>query len=90
MGAGMAEQLHSIVTALDAHMELLRGCGFEETVALLAMAKLDLQMKIYGISDEELRELCTYIEAQKHQHDNGERAIPSVGSVIDLADRVRK
>ena len=79
-----AKRLDAIVTALDAHIELLRGYGLDETAALLAIAKLDLQIKIHGISDQELRALCEYIEAQRQRHGDRERA------VIDFSGRVRK
>jgi predicted Zn-dependent protease len=79
-----AKRLAAIVTALDAHIALLRGYDFHETAALLAIAKLDLQIKIHGISDQELRALCEYIEAQEQRHGDRERA------VIDFSGRVRK
>jgi hypothetical protein len=47
-------------------------------------------MKIHGISDQELRALCNYIEAQGYHHDDGERSVIKFGSVIDFADHVRK
>jgi hypothetical protein len=54
---GDSQRLHDLVTALEAHIGTARAEGLEFTAALLAMAKLDLQMTIYGITDAELRAL---------------------------------
>ena len=50
--------LQTIITAIDAHMNELKSFGFHNSVQILAMAKLDLQTKLHGISDAELQMLC--------------------------------
>lgn len=54
---GNSQRLHDLVTALEAHIGTARAEGLQYTAALLAMAKLDLQMTIHGITDAELRAL---------------------------------
>jgi hypothetical protein len=49
------ERLEQIVTSLSQHIDTLHACGLHETRRLLAIAKLDLQMRIHDISDAELR-----------------------------------
>jgi hypothetical protein len=73
------QRLHDLVSALDAHIGTVRAEGFDHTAALLAMAKLDLQMKIHGISDAELRALSDAVAAAPMPSDDDE--------VIDLASR---
>jgi hypothetical protein len=57
-------RLQGIVASLSEHIEVLRACGLREARQLLTIAKLDLQMRIYGISDEELRAFCAALEAR--------------------------
>jgi hypothetical protein len=49
---------------------------------LLRMAKLDVDLKIYGISDGELRALTDALEARR-----SEPAGPAGAAVIDLMTR---
>ena len=72
-------RLHDLVTALDAHIGTVRAEGLGHTATLLAMAKLDLQMQIHGISDAELRALSDAVAAAPMPaRDTG---------IIDLATR---
>jgi hypothetical protein len=73
------QRLHDLVSALDAHIGTVRAEGFDHTAALLAMAKLDLQMKIHGISDAELRALSDAVAAAPMR--------AAEADVIDLASR---
>jgi hypothetical protein len=59
------DRLASIVASLSEHMEVLRQCGFDETRQLLACAKLDLQMRIHGVTDDELRALCELLDRRQ-------------------------
>jgi hypothetical protein len=52
------ERLNGIVAALNDFIDVVRAYDLEDTAALLRMAKLDLQMHIHDISDEELQALC--------------------------------
>jgi hypothetical protein len=56
------ERLNGIVAALNDFIDVVRAYDLEDTAALLRMAKLDLQMHIHDISDEELQALCEAVE----------------------------
>jgi hypothetical protein len=58
------ERLEQIVTSLSQHIDTLHACGLHETRRLLAIAKLDLQIRIHDISDAELRALCAALETK--------------------------
>jgi hypothetical protein len=49
---------------------------------MLAIAKLDLQMRLHGISDEELNALCEALESANQRS--------QTGKVIDLASRASR
>jgi hypothetical protein len=56
------ERLNGIVKALSDYIDVVRSYDLDGTAALLRMAKLDLQMQIHDISDEELQALCEAVE----------------------------
>jgi hypothetical protein len=58
----VTEPLDAIVVALKQHIAVAQTCGLDDTARLLAMAKLDLQMRIHDIAEEELRTFCSAIE----------------------------
>jgi hypothetical protein len=64
-GAAMTEdtaaQLQAISSNLDAHITTLRGLGCTDAASLLAIARLELQTKIHGISAAELKAVCEVI-----------------------------
>jgi hypothetical protein len=62
MNRDTAAQLQVIIASLGEHIDVLRDCGLPEARQLLSIAKLDLQMRIYGISDAELRVFCKALE----------------------------
>jgi hypothetical protein len=72
MNRHTAAQLQGIVASLGEHIDVLRACGLPEARQLLSIAKLDLQMRIYGISDEELRAFCKALERQYCTRETGE------------------
>jgi hypothetical protein len=72
-------RLNELVTALDGHIGTVRAEGLDHTAALLAMAKLDLQMQIHGISDAELRALSDAVAAAPMPGDDAD--------IVDLASR---
>jgi hypothetical protein len=57
-----ADRIEGIIAALSEHIDVLAACGFAEARQLLSIAKLDLQMRVHGISDQELRALCDALE----------------------------
>ena len=62
MRTNKTERLNGIVAALNDYIDLVRAYDLDGTAALLRMAKLDLQMHIHDISDEELQALCEAVE----------------------------
>ena len=82
MDSDTADRLAGIVASLNEHIEALDSCGLREARQLLSVVRLDLQMRIHGISDAELRALCEVLERQKY------RQPPS--NVIAFAPRQRK
>jgi hypothetical protein len=64
MNSETADRLRGIVASLNEHIDVLRACGLSDARQLLSIAKLDLQMRIHGISDEELRAFCEALEMQ--------------------------
>jgi len=66
MNKGTADRLERIVASLTDHIEVLRAHGLFEAQQLLCIAKLELQMRIHGISDEELHALCDVLEEQEY------------------------
>ena len=57
------ERLNGIVEALTEYIDVVRAYDMDGTATLLGMAKLDLQMHIHDISDEEVQALCDVVEA---------------------------
>ena len=64
MGTSKTSRLSEIVAGLDAHIGLARSYGLRESALLLGVAKLDLLMRIHGVSERELDGLCKAIEQQ--------------------------
>ena len=62
MPTDRTERLNSIVTALNDYIDVVRAYDLDGTATLLRMAKLDLQLHIHDISDEELQALCEAVE----------------------------
>ncbi len=82
MNRDTAVRLQGIVASLGEHMDVLRACGLPEARHLLSIAKLELQMRLYGISDDELRAFCAAIERQHRR--------PSVtGKVLKYTPRAK-
>ena len=82
MDSDTADRLAGIVASLNEHMDELDSCGLREARQLLSVVKLDLQMRIHGISDDELHALCEVLEQQQY------RQLPS--NVVAFAPRQRK
>jgi hypothetical protein len=80
MTENSTERLQTILAAIDDHIRTLRGFGLDRTAKLLAVAKLDLQMQLNGISDEELKELCKTLDSAGYRAPRAQ--------VVDLASRM--
>jgi hypothetical protein len=75
----MSGRLQAIVSAVENHIKVLRAFGFDETAGIFAMAKLDLQTKLHGISDHELDAFCEALESAAD--------VAREADVIELASR---
>jgi len=62
MNRDTAVRLQGIVASLGEHIDVLRACDLPEARQLLSIAKLELQMRIYGISDDELQAFCAALK----------------------------
>ena len=82
MDSDTAERLAGIVASLNEHIAALDSCGLREARQLLSVVKLDLQMRIHGISDDELHALCEVLEQQQSAR--------LASNVIAFAPRQRK
>jgi len=67
MTADRAERLQAILAAIDNHIQALRDLGLDDTARILAIAKLDIQMKLHDISDEEFKAFCEALESASGQ-----------------------
>jgi hypothetical protein len=79
MTEDMPEQLHAIVSAVENHMRVLRTFGLADTARMFAIAKLDLQARLHGISDDELSAFCEALESAV--------GVAREAEVIELASR---
>ena len=64
METSMAERLEQAVATLNELIELARRCGLRESAQFLAMAKLQLQIELNGVTDSEFRALCDALEGK--------------------------
>jgi hypothetical protein len=67
--------LDVIVETLDGIITQLAASGLYETIALLKIARLDLIMRAYGLSDGDLEALLSVV--------NGQQRILDVGMLPD-------
>jgi len=79
MTEDMPEQLQAIISAVENHMRVLRTFGLDDTARIFAIAKLDLQARLHGISDHELDAFCEALESAV--------GVASEAEVIELASR---
>ena len=63
MTADRTERLQAILAAIDNHIQALRNLGLDDTAWILAIAKLDMQMKLHDISDEEFKAFCEALDS---------------------------
>ena len=79
MTEDMSERLQAIISAAENHISVLRTLGLEDTARIFAIAKLDLQTKLHGISDDELTAFCEAVAAAA--------GLATDADVIELASR---
>jgi hypothetical protein len=82
MNKEIAERLREMAAMLESQIAVTQKYGLKDTAMLLRMAKLDVELKIHGISEGELRALTDALEARRP-----EPAEPSGAAVIDLMTR---
>ena len=58
MEANMDRRLEQAVATLNGLIELMRANGLGDSVLFLEMAKLQVQLDLHGITDEEFFALC--------------------------------
>ena len=63
--ADSSKPLHSIVAALERCRAILAGSGNSGTAQLVSLAILELQMKLNGIAEAELKALCDAMTPQE-------------------------
>ncbi len=56
------QSLEQIVTSLSEHIRTLEESGLKQSAAILGIARLDLQTRLHGISDDELKAFCAALE----------------------------
>jgi hypothetical protein len=82
MNKEIADQLREMAAVLEQQIAIAKRFGLGDTAMLLRMAKLEVELKLHGISEEELRALTEVLEA---------RLAESAGAtVIDLKTRTRR
>jgi hypothetical protein len=73
------EELQGIVEATQRHIQYLRSAGLGSTAKIYEIALLDLQTKLHGISDAELKAFCEVLQQKQPA---------TAENVIDLAARI--
>ena len=65
------EAIERFMLQLDAQITAANKLNIPEMKLLLSMARLELQMRHHGISDHELRALCSMLELTLPSHESG-------------------
>ena len=64
MEASTDERLEQAIAAVTDLIAFARGCGLQDSAQFLAMAKLNLQLDLHGITEGEFRALCVSLEGE--------------------------
>jgi hypothetical protein len=64
MPLNFSDSLADVVQSLSRCISALDAVGMRETASLLRMSRMDLQMRLNAISEEELALLCEKIERE--------------------------
>jgi len=65
VGEDVAAHLNEVIGTLERYIDVTAGFGLGLAAELLRMARLDLLMRLYGISDEELQALREALDDPK-------------------------
>jgi ribosomal protein S13 len=85
VGDDMAAQLNEVIGTLERTIDVTAGLGLDTAAALLRMARLDVLMRRYGISDEELEAFREALDNPKNTDPENEAALRKGGHVADQA-----
>jgi hypothetical protein len=85
MESDMRERLSALLTSLDQYIELTTACEFTDTARLLSMAKLDLQMRLYGIGEDELRSFSQVLDEKMRPGGGGAALDETAVAAADAA-----
>jgi len=77
MEANTDERLEQAVATLNGLIEMMRANGRGESVLFLEMAKLQVQLDLHGITDEEFIALCDALDAGTLRPVSGTEPAPS-------------
>jgi ribosomal protein S13 len=81
----MAAQLNEVIGTLERTIDVTAGFGLSLAAELLRMARLDLVMRLYGISDEELQAVGEALDDAKSTGAENKIALRKGGHVADQA-----
>ena len=65
------EAIERFISQLDTQITAANELNSPEIKLLLSMARLELQMRLHGISGHELRALCSMLELALSKHESG-------------------
>ena len=74
METNMDERLERAVATLDDLIHLVRALGLGESALFLGMAKLQVQLDLHGITDEEFGAFCDAVENGASRVESAPRA----------------
>ena len=74
MGANTDERLEQAITIMEELTALVRAAGLGQSELFLEMAKLQLQLDLNGITDEEFGAFCDALESHEFMAGPCERA----------------
>ena len=70
MSASRQQDLLSLIAILRQSVNLACEHSLDDTAHLLRMALLETQMKLHGITDDELRDFSKYLQKRAPSQDN--------------------
>ena len=77
MGQNTDERLKRAIAALEELSALAHETGFGQSALFLDMARLQLQLDVNGITDDEFSQFCDAVENRKFVCGAGERPLAS-------------
>jgi ribosomal protein S13 len=81
----VAARLNEVIGTLERYIGMTAGFGLDLAAELLRMARLDLLMRLYGISDEELEAVRKALDDAKNTDPENKTALRKGGQAADDA-----